>query len=155
VSPVRRTLLALGLAGALGALAFGVARVLPGLFPDTRRLEPDAACDLRRGACTRTLPGGGRLSFAIRPPTLPLMDPLTLEVRLTGAPVDGVQVDIVGLNMDMGINRTRLEASGEGRWTGRTVLPLCSRQTMHWEAAVWLERGDDILAVPHRFETQR
>ncbi|MEJ2575132.1 MAG: hypothetical protein P8106_00230 [Gammaproteobacteria bacterium] len=155
MSPRRRAALALGLAGALGAVTFGVARLWPELFPDTQRLEPDAGCDLRQGPCTRTLPGGGLMSFSIRPTWLPLMDPLTLEVALTGASVDGVQVDIVGRNMDMGINRTRLEPAGEGRWTGSTVLPVCSRQRMDWEAAVWLERGDDILAVPHRFETRR
>jgi hypothetical protein len=139
----------------LGLGAYWLARSYNVLFPDTLRLATDSACDLRAGRCDRHLPGGGRLSFSFLPRTLPLMKPLTLQVELRDREVDGVLVDIVGLNMAMGLNRTRLVRHADGVWKGETLLPVCTRQTMEWEAAVWLEDGGVILAVPHRFTTSR
>lgn len=152
---LRTGLLGVGLAVVLGVVGFVLARYLPELFPDVERLADDPNCDLREGPCARPLPGGGRLNFGVEPRTLPLMQPLALSVVLEERAVDGVQVDIVGLNMDMGVNRTRLEHRGDGRWTGTTLLPVCSQQVMQWEAAVWLEDDGRTLAVPHRFETRR
>ena len=152
---LNKTLLAVALLVLLGVGGYWLARLGPELFPDTRRLAPDPACDLRSGGCTRTLPDGGVLTLRITPEELPLMQPLQLVVELDGREAAGVQVDISGINMDMGINRTRLEPDGEGRWTGSTLLPVCTQQVMRWEAAVWLEDGTEILSVPHRFETRR
>jgi hypothetical protein len=155
MAQLNKTLLAAGLLVLFGLGGYWLARLAPELFPDTRSLEPDPACDLRSGGCTRVLPDGGSLVFRILPPELPLMQPLQLLVELEGREVAGVQVDISGLNMDMGINRTRLEPAGNGRWTGSTLLPICSQQVMLWEAAVWLEDDSGIVSVPHRFETRR
>jgi len=139
----------------LGLGAYWLAGSYNALFPDAKRLAADPDCDLRAGRCERRLPGGGLLGFSILPRTLPLMEPLTLRVELRGRQVDGVLVDIVGLNMAMGLNRTRLEQIADDVWNGETLLPVCTRQTMQWEAAVWLEEGGVILAVPHRFSTSR
>jgi len=155
MKPLWTGLLGVGLAVVLGVGGFVVARYLPELFPELERLAHDPACDLREGPCTSPLPGGGRVEFGVEPRDLPLMQPLALSVLLEGLAVDGVQVDIIGLNMDMGVNRTRLEHRGEGLWTGTTLLPVCSQQVMKWEAAVWLERDGRTVAVPHLFETRR
>lgn len=139
----------------LGVGAYWLAEYYAYLFPNTTRLAVDPDCDLRAGRCERPLPGGGSLVFGVYPPTLPLMKPLTLRVALHDRAVDNVVVDIVGLNMDMGVNRTRLKRSAKNVWHGETRLPVCTRQTMAWEAAVWLEEKGMILAVPHRFHTSR
>lgn len=140
--------------GVLGVGGFLLGRAWPVLFPDLETLDLDPGCDLRAGPCERALPGGGRLRFAVSPRHLPLMQPLQLTVELQGLAVQGVQVDIVGLSMDMGPNRTRLQPTAGG-WSGSTVLPVCSRSVMEWQAAVWLERDGPTLAIPHRFQTRR
>ena len=155
MSPATRTWAMVAFVALLGVAAFLVSRAWPVLFPDREQLPVDPACDLRAGPCSRVLPDGTRLAFTIRPRSLPLMQPLALEVELAGSEVAEVQVDIVGLNMNMGPNRTRLEPVGAGRWRGTTLLPVCSARVMQWEAAVWLSRGGRILAIPHRFETRR
>jgi hypothetical protein len=82
------------------------------------------------------------------------MKTLELTVSTTDLPVRGVSVDIRGLNMDMGLNRTVLERGGDGRWRGETILPVCSQRRMQWEAAVRLETTPP-LEVPFAFATLR
>ena len=117
------------------------------------RAESGIECDLRQGPC-RQLLGGGVVEFAIEPATIPLMQSLQLVVRTEGLDVDAAHVEIRGLNMDMGLNRTRLEQVSAGDWRGETILPICSQRRMLWEAAVQLE-GEQRAELPFAFETLR
>ena len=117
------------------------------------RVTPRQACNLRHGPCSQPL-GGGELVFSISPRDIPLMKPLSLEVETRRLTAVGVAVEICGLNMDMGLNRTRLEPSGEGGWRGETILPVCSQRSMQWEAVVQIET-EGRLEVPFRFATLR
>ncbi len=110
-------------------------------------------CDLRAGPCTQAI-AGGRVSFEISPNDIPLMATLTLTVRVDGLVPDAVEVLIRGLNMEMGLNQTRLSAVGDGRWTGETILPICSQRRMEWEAAVRLG-PDPAVEIPFGFHTTR
>ena len=121
--------------------------------PDYRRLPGPVDCDLRAGPCAQTA-GQAIVSLAIGPPGIPLMQTLTLEVDTGGLAADGVVVEIRGLNMDMGLNRTVLALSEDGRWRGETILPVCSQRRMEWEAAVQIE-ADERLELPFRFSTVR
>lgn len=143
------------LSGVLGGGAFLLSREWSRLFPSLQRQTSDASCNISAGECVSVLPGGGVLRFEVAPKGIPLMKPLSLEVALDGIAVDGVQVDIKGLNMGMGLNRTRLAQSSPHVWRGNTLLPVCSKQVMKWEASVWLEVNGEVLAIPHQFETQR
>jgi hypothetical protein len=82
------------------------------------------------------------------------MHTLGLRVSTEGVAIDEVVVEIRGLNMAMGLNRTGLIQAGEGLWSGETILPVCSQRTMQWEAAVQL-RGKARHEVPFPFFTTR
>jgi hypothetical protein len=97
---------------------------------------------------------GGWVDFSIEPASVPLMKTLALAVTTQGLDVRGVTVEIRGLNMDMGFNRTPLSRAAGGRWTGETILPVCSQRRMEWEAAVQLDVGPR-LEVPFAFRTER
>jgi hypothetical protein len=137
----------------LAAAAFAVARYWEAAEPAYARLPAPVACDLRAGPCTRAL-GEYRLSLAISPPEIPLMTTLTLRVETDSPDVRQVVVEIRGLNMDMGLNRTRLQPDQDGGWVGETILPLCSQRRMEWEAAVQLD-GVERFEVPFPFATNR
>lgn len=143
------------LSGALGGGAFLLSREWSRLFPRLHRVTSDSSCNIGVRECVTKLPGGGTLRFEVSPKGIPLMEPLTVQVELEEIAADGVQVDIKGLNMEMGINRIRLEEVGPHLWRGGTVLPVCAMRLMQWEASVWLEVAGEVLAIPHRFETQR
>lgn len=117
------------------------------------RVDPQTECDLRAGPCRRML-AGGALEFSISPAEIPLMKPLRLNLVTEGLVVDEVWVEIRGLNMDMGRNRTRLQPTGETGWWGETILPICSQRAMEWEAAVQMD-ADGRFEVPFRFQTIR
>ncbi len=112
-----------------------------------------AACELRSGQCRMPLDHGW-VEFSISPPQVPLMQTLALTVRVDGLDVAGVQVDIRGLNMDMGFNRVRLQRLDNGAWRAETILPVCSQRRMRWEAAVQLD-GARKVELPFTFETLR
>ena len=117
------------------------------------RVSPVTGCDLRAGPCSQPL-DGGLVTFSIEPREIPLMQPLRLRVQTDGVPAHAIAVEIRGLNMDMGLNRTLLTQTITGRWEGETILPVCSQRRMEWEAAVRLDAGAHI-EVPFPFHTTR
>ncbi len=148
----RSTLAVVGFALIAGA-AFVGARYWQSAQTAYLRMQPPVDCDLRVAPCRQSV-AGGWVGFAITPNTIPLMQTLRLEVEIQGVAAEQVVVDIRGLNMAMGLNRTSLTPAGRGRWTGETILPVCSQRTMEWEAAVQLDAGSRY-EVPFRFETTR
>ena len=117
------------------------------------RLAAAESCDLRAGPCARRI-GEGQVSFEIAPADIPLMKTLTLRVTTSELEVAGTVVEIRGLNMDMGLNRTVLQRDQSGSWVGETILPLCSQRRMEWEAVVQLTMLTPV-EVPFRFATRR
>ncbi|MCW8907985.1 MAG: hypothetical protein OQL28_12110 [Sedimenticola sp.] len=144
------------IAGALFVLLAAAAayKAMPLLNPELQAVAPlDSKCDLRAGPCTSALPGGGSVTFAIRTEGIPLVKPLDLEVRLAGMDASSVEVDFVGIGMNMGYNRPRLEAQGDGVYSGTGMLPVCVRAAMEWEARVLVKSERGLLAAPFRFIT--
>lgn len=153
----RFVLLVLGMALLAGVLAYlwSAARSPDDL--EQHRLAFDPACDLRQAPCRLALGDGRRLRFAIEPRPIPLLQTLRLEAEVEGPQPGSITVDIVGLNMNMGLNRTVLSASRAGVWTGETVLPVCSRSRMQWEARLRIRDpgARSELIAPFRFQTVR
>lgn len=118
-------------------------------------LPLNTSCDLHAGPCASNLPGGGRLELSVEPRPIPVLKPLKLQVRVTGAPARSVEVDFAGVDMKMGFNRPRLAADGAGLFSGKTMLPVCVRDRMAWRATVLIESGNQRIAVPFQFETLR
>ncbi len=147
------------LALAAGAVAVTVALLAWWSWPETPRsppsvdLPPDSACDPRAGPCVSAIPGGGTIAFGIEPRAIPLIEPLTLSVALTDIDAIGVDVDIVGIGMNMGPNHTILKPLREGRYTGVTSLPVCIRRAMEWEARVTVSSADTSIIARYRFIT--
>lgn len=138
----------------IAAAAFYAARYWQSARDTYVRVEPTAECDLSAGPCRQDLDGGW-LTFSISPGEIPLMKPLKLAVATEGLELQGVVVEIRGLNMGMGLNRTRLmRQGGATQWSGETILPVCSQRRMEWEAAVQLD-GAGRYEMPFRFHTIR
>ncbi|MCW8889277.1 MAG: hypothetical protein OQL20_01295 [Sedimenticola sp.] len=151
----RTTTLLWGTAGLLFMALAGVAayKALPILNPEVGAVAPlDEHCDLRSGPCVSSV-SGGRISFAIKTTGIPLVKPLALEVVLDGIEASKVEVDFIGLGMEMGFNRPQLQAQGEGRYTGTGMLPVCIRVAMEWEARVLVTTAEGLIAAPFRFIT--
>jgi len=144
--------LAILLIAAMAAAA--IYTVWPLLHPKIVRVAPlDPTCDLHRGSCVGVFPGGERVFLSIEPRSLPVMQPLAIEVRTEGLRADVVEVDFAGVNMDMGLNRPQLRGLSDHRFLGETMLPVCVRPRMAWEARVLVHSDRGLLAAPFRFAT--
>lgn len=113
----------------------------------------DASCDLRKGSCTSELPGGGKLSFSITPNTIPILRPLKILVKVEGVEASHVEVDFVGIGMDMGYNRAKLDSKDKNNFEGKAILPVCTQSKMDWEARVLLHTDHGLIMAPFPFYT--
>jgi len=119
------------------------------------KAELDESCDLRKGACTSRLPGGGKVTFSIKPNTIPILRPLKLDVKVSGVDVSKAEVDFSGIGMDMGYNRPELEPVTKNEFMGKAILPVCVRSRMDWEAKVLLQTPRGLISAPFRFYTHK
>ncbi len=145
-----------GVIGLLFAALAGVAlyKAYPLLYPPVSvraPLNPD--CDLRAGPCTVTFPDGAKVRFDIEPRAIPVVKPLRIVAQLEGIDATAVQVDFQGTDMNMGFNRAKLNAEGNGRFAGDGMLPVCVRDAMEWEAKVLIETRAGLMEAPFRFVT--
>jgi hypothetical protein len=53
----------------------------------------------------------------------------------------------------MADNRVTLSSAGAGGYHGQTMLPVCVRSRMGWEATVLIHIKSGLLVAPFRFET--
>jgi len=114
-------------------------------------MEP--GCDLHRRACVARLPDGGRIELSITPRPIPMLEALQVEVKITGLDADKVEVDLAGVDMNMGFNRPELTATGAGVFRGEAALPVCVTGKMAWAATVIVESGRRHIAAPFHFNS--
>ena len=135
-------------------IAVAVYKAWPLLFPKAAvTLMLDAECDLRAGPCSSPLPEGGNITLSIKPRSIPVIKPLTLEVDVQGLNAESVEVDLTGLDMYMGFNRVKLKETGKGRFNGEGRIPVCVRDAMRWEAKVMVKTSRELYIAPYRFIT--
>lgn len=151
---LRRTLtvaavtLLLGGAGAAGFLAWRWMQP-PALVSGA--VEP--GCDLHRGPCTARFADGGSLQVDVTPRPVPLVTPITVEVRLAGMSAESVEVDFHSPDMYMGYNRRPLALQADGRYIGRAVLPVCVRDRMRWQLQVIARTPKGARGARFEFDT--
>lgn len=113
----------------------------------------DPTCDLRRAPCDSTLPNGATVRFGLEPRTIPLLEPVKIDVEVRGLNALGVEVDFAGVDMNMGYSRPALASQGDGRFSGEVTIPVCVRNRMEWEAKVLVRTSAGLMAAPYRFWT--
>jgi nitrogen fixation protein FixH len=84
----------------------------------------------------------GTLTVAVESPRA--MQAFVINATWSGAPADAVVVSFEMVGMEMGENRYRLQPAGEGKWTGKAVLPLCIAGRSDWVAEVTVKDGHQV-----------
>lgn len=111
------------------------------------------SCDVQQGACTAVIDNVGTITLLIAPRPIPLVEPLNFQVTADIPGVRQAEIDFSGVDMNMGYNRYRLNAVGQGRYEGEGMLPVCVRNRMTWEAKIMLSTGNITYVAPFRFDT--
>jgi hypothetical protein len=115
----------------------------------------NANCNLNLAPCVTNLPMGGQVQLSISPKPIPLVKPLHIQVKLTDIQADSVEVDFICIGMNMGFNRAQLKQKGSGQFEGDSMLPICIKRSMDWEARVLVSTEAGMLLIPFRFSTSR
>ncbi len=144
------------------ALALGVAVLAAVAWKGYAMLQINAElvldtepCDLHREACRATLADGRAVTLSVTPRPIQMQEWLTLSVTLDGIDATAVAIDFASDEMYMGYNRPQLEALGDDRFQGRTVLPVCVANSMTWQAQVLVESPGGLMVAPFTFKTWR
>lgn len=139
-------------AGGIAASYFYKKFLVSNYIAEASLQEP---CDLRKAACINVFPNGESVTFSLNPKNIPILTPLSLQVETQGIKASSVKVDFVGLNMDMGFNRSELTLEAPNNYSGKFTIPICVNTRMEWEAQVKLETDKGIMMAPFRFYTIR
>ncbi|MFW6346867.1 MAG: hypothetical protein ACOC0M_11145, partial [Halomonas sp.] len=115
-----------------------------------------AECDLAAGPCAADLGEGRRLTLdlGVRGEIRALQG-LPLEVGLEGVEAEGVRVEFVGRDMDMGLHRYPLRRADDATYRGEGQIPICTEAVMPWRARVIVETADGKLGTGFDFEVER
>lgn len=138
----------------LGLLSFMLVRHWEQVFPESTAIVIQADCDLAAEACVSELPGGGKIKLKLSPSPIVLMNPLYVDVTVRNSDLMPQYIDITGLNMEMGLNRTGLDSIETGHWKGETILPICSQRRMHWQLRLQLVKAEKRYHLNYEFFTQ-
>jgi hypothetical protein len=116
-------------------------------------LTTNNSCDLRKETCTTVLPKGGKIHFSINPTSIPLLEPLAVQVETDNVEISKITIDFAGVSMDMGQNQAILTQTAPHHFTGKAILPACSHQKMEWYANVLLTTKQGVIKAPFYFYT--
>ncbi len=140
----------------LGGAAYLLSLSWPLLFPKpVFRATAPAECDLRASACTAAFDESRFIRLDLEPKTLRATRPLSVAIETAGFPVDTVSIEFSGVNMDMGLIKNELVDIGVGSFAGETILPVCVRRQMSWQAMVTATGPDNVHQATFGFEVFR
>lgn len=126
------------------------------LLPDTSVVATvDPNCDLGEGSCSAKFPNGEEISFLITPKMIPLSKPLILLVESKDIDAISVDVNLIGINMDTGINHSKLSKIKENLYSGSTIIPNSSGSKIEWEARVIIRTEKKSFLAPFTFTTDK
>jgi hypothetical protein len=119
-------------------LAYDADAVYEWLSGDIVFGAPPVPCDLQTQACEGTLGDGTAVTFAILPRPIPVMEKLQLSVRGDNIPYRTLEVEIYGLNMNMGRYKYTLSPDVNGTYRSEGMIPSCVGE-MQWRANIIAE----------------
>jgi hypothetical protein len=138
------------------ALGYFLLNKTPESVSVVHHLTLQQPCDLHLAPCVAADNAGRSVRFQFTPAHIPLMKELTVQVDVNGIPVHhSAQVVVEGVNMFMGYQRAELRTETAASLTGTLVLPVCTLETMEWQATLAIETPDGKLQAVFPFVTER
>lgn len=113
-------------------------------------------CDLHEQTCV-SQSQSAQVQLTLMPQPIPIAKPLSVKAHLSGLDAHKVELDISGINMYMGYNRTRLQADAErpGVFNGTAMLAFCTNEVMLWQVTLLVHHADgQITQIPFQLETR-
>lgn len=112
-------------------------------------------CDLRKGPCVSELVSGEIISLQINPTNMPVLTSIVLEVKTQHIPVEKMQINFKGKDMNMGEFTYNLQPRKNGIYTVQTILPTCVQEEMVWQAVLNIDTQNKHYRVPFHVVNER
>lgn len=111
-------------------------------------------CDLNQKACTIEIPGIGGALFELSP--RPIKMNQTLNMKLSSQMNRNIEawVDFLGLEMEMGFNRTKLKEQNN-IYTALGFLPTCTENQMNWKTTLLIKIDGLTYGYEFKFLTKK
>ena len=115
---------------------------------------PAAACDLQREDCQLAL--GKNIRVDLRIPGRPIVpnQPFVIEASVAGGDVRLLEVEVQGVEVDIGSPPTVFAIADDGTYRTQLNLPLCTTSRMTWQMTVLLLIDGRYRKWPLRFQTE-
>lgn len=115
---------------------------------------PTSGCDLGLGPCTERFDDAHAVTLSITPVPIRVISPLSV-VATFPVPASNVRVTFTSTTMDMGTLTVQLFKQADGTFSVPTALPLCTKSTMRWQAALDADIGGEAHHASFAFTTER
>lgn len=113
-----------------------------------------APCNLHKEDCTVTVPKLGEAIFKLNPKPINMNKSLKMEVETKFDDDVDVWVDFLGIEMEMGFNRTKLKAIDQN-YRAEGFLPTCTQKEMTWKTTLLIKKGEDTFGYEYKFITKQ
>lgn len=114
----------------------------------------EQSCNLQNDECELNVADLGKVNFKITPTPILMNEQISLIVTPEFGGLTEVWVDFLGLEMEMGYNRTKLKRIGD-RYIAKGFLPTCTEKQMTWKATLLIKIKTDTYGYEFKFKTSR
>ena len=91
------------------------------------------------------------MSIDLSPRPVPVLRPITINVRFDNKTAATAWLDLKGVDMDMGLNRAKLQAQDGKTLQGQITIPICLTGTMRWQLELHLDEGPQSETIGFNF----
>ena len=114
---------------------------------------PTNDCDLHVENCEVQVPDLGIAILKLSPKPIQMNKSLKMQVETKFDDQVDVWIDFLGLEMEMGFNRTKLKVI-ENIYQSEGYLPTCTEKRMTWKTTLLIKKGDVTYGYEYRFVTK-
>lgn len=114
---------------------------------------PTKECDLHIEDCEVQVPNLGTAIIKLSPKPIHMNKSLKMQVETKFDDRVDIWIDFLGLEMEMGFNRTKLKFI-ENKYQSEGYLPTCSEKKMTWKTTLLIKTGDITYGYEYRFVTK-
>lgn len=119
--------------------------------PNGGAAPANMGCDLNHQRCTADT-RWGRLGVELSPHPMPVLDPISIDVRFDRANETRITAQLDGVGMDMGPNLATLQRIDGQTLRGRLIIPICLTGTMKWRLRLLISDGTQEQTTDFSFE---
>ncbi len=113
-------------------------------------------CNLQEKPCTVLMPYGKEITFELSPRPVIMNQRIYTIVDANKHSLDTIQLDLKGIEMDMGYNRPILkDVENKHLFKQQIYMPACTSDYMHWQLTYLINFQQKEYSVVFKIKTEK